>query len=234
MNICLIPVRFDSNRLPGKALLRIDGKKLIDYVIEGALKSCQIDRVGIITTNRNEDIKLIEPYKENESIFCYSWDGHWNDVLGRFNAAIDFIEKDEKIEIDNVIRLTVDCPLLYYFSDLIDAIIEFHINENLDFTYNTHFRNAWPSGLDVEVINRNVLREINGFANYEEREHVTLYIKNNSKKYDIGYVKTKNQFEQKWSIDTAEDFEKISDLIKILNNSMKGATYEVSRRPLDK
>jgi len=234
MNICLIPVRFDSNRLPGKALLKIAGKKLMDYVIESALKSCQIDRVGVITTNRSEDIKLIESYKENESIFCYSWNGHWNDVLGRFNAAVDYFEKKEEIEIVNVIRLTVDCPLLYYFSDLIDDIIEFHINENLDFTYNTHFKNGWPSGLDVEVINRKILKEINGFASYTEREHVTLYIKNNVKKYNIGYVKTKNQFEQKWSIDTSEDLEKISDLIKIFNNSMEGNIYEISRRAMDR
>jgi len=53
-NIALIPARLGSSRFPGKPLVKILGKPLIQHVWEGTLKSKLIDTP--------EDIKVVENF----------------------------------------------------------------------------------------------------------------------------------------------------------------------------
>ena len=47
--VCIIPARFESTRLPGKPLINISGKPLIQWVWEAAVNSAAIDKVFIAT-----------------------------------------------------------------------------------------------------------------------------------------------------------------------------------------
>ena len=55
-----IPVRLQSERLPKKALKKINGKPIIQYLIERLQKIRNIDNVVICTTNNSSDDELIE------------------------------------------------------------------------------------------------------------------------------------------------------------------------------
>jgi 3-deoxy-manno-octulosonate cytidylyltransferase (CMP-KDO synthetase) len=50
--VAIIPARYASTRLPGKALLDIGGKSLIQRVYERALLASRVDRVAVATDDR--------------------------------------------------------------------------------------------------------------------------------------------------------------------------------------
>lgn len=226
MNIVLIPTRIDSSRLPGKASFNICGLSLLDYVILAGKQAKTIDLVGVITTDDKRDIKFVNEY--SEKAFTYSWDGDRNDVLGRFIKAIEEIEKRERRQIENVVRLTHDCPLLAFHSYLIDEIMMYHVSNHCDFSHN---KGNYCSGLDVEIMTKTALLDIYQYADDKEIEHVTLCFKNHPDKYKIGefnsygnnFVTGQTLFEDKWSIDTYEEFKKVSDIIKMYN--LKGINF---------
>ena len=49
MNICFIPARYESSRLPGKPLLKINDKTIINLVYEQVKKCKLIDKIIILT-----------------------------------------------------------------------------------------------------------------------------------------------------------------------------------------
>ncbi len=50
--VAIIPARFASTRLPGKALLEIDGKPMICWVVERALEAKNVSRVIVATDSQ--------------------------------------------------------------------------------------------------------------------------------------------------------------------------------------
>jgi len=214
MNIIIIPTRHDSSRLPEKANITIAGRSLLDWVIVGATYASSTHVVCLATTNREKDIELIEQHKEKA--FTFAWDGNHNDVLGRFCAAVDFVEDEIEEEIENIVRLTHDCPLLAFYPDLIDEMMDIHLRDKNDYTHNRG-KHGYPSGLDVEIIGKDILFDIYESSNDEESEHVTLYVKNNPDKFKIGEVNTpfRDMFDLKWSIDDYDDLRRVGDIIKM-------------------
>ena len=47
--MAVIPARFASTRLPGKPLLQIHGKPMIQWVVERARQASRVDRVVVAT-----------------------------------------------------------------------------------------------------------------------------------------------------------------------------------------
>ena len=92
-----IPVRLQSERLPKKALKKINGKPIIQYLIERLQKIRNIDNVVICTTNNSSDDELIEFLKENN--FSY-FRGSNNDILDRFLKTTQKFQTDFIIAID--------------------------------------------------------------------------------------------------------------------------------------
>ncbi len=54
--VAIIPARFGSTRLPGKALLNDTGRPLIQYVIEAVGRARRVDRVVVAT----DDVRIVE------------------------------------------------------------------------------------------------------------------------------------------------------------------------------
>lgn len=216
MIACLIQTRMKSTRLPGKCMMKINGIPMVEYVIKAAKKSKLINRTGIIYPNTKEDEIFLDIYLSK----CFCFSGSENNVLDRYYKAIKAMKYIEKLyfqNISNIIRLTSDCPLLFYHYKLIDKVIKFHIDNKFDFTHNRD-KNGYPSGLDIEIMTRKTLEKCWEEAeSKEEKEHVTLYIKNNRDKFKIGeYNLPENiKINSKMSVDTQEDFDKISDIINL-------------------
>ena len=57
--VAIIPARYDSVRLPGKALLEIAGKPMICWVVERALAARNVSRAIVAT----DDERIIEVVK---------------------------------------------------------------------------------------------------------------------------------------------------------------------------
>lgn len=202
----IVQARMGSNRLPGKVLLEVDGKPLLQYQIERMLKASLLDDLVIATTKQEIEEPIIK-FCEQLGIPCYR--GSENDVLDRyFHAAKHF-------KSDVIVRMTSDCPIID--PTIIDKVIQFYLDNQFDYVSNTQTR-TFPRGMDTEVFSMTLLEKayFNARKQYE-REHVTPYFYMNPEKFSIGQVVQKQDFSHlRLTVDTNEDFRLISILIKDL------------------
>lgn len=204
----IVQARMGSTRLSGKVMKNLEGKTVLEHVIDRVRQSKLIDEIIIATTTHNRDDVI-----EAEALRCgvKAFRGSEDDVLSRYYYAA------KENSLDVVIRITSDCPLID--SKVLDEVIKFYVDNNYDIVSNAGSdlsKRTYPRGLDIEVFSFKVLEK--SFANAKEtyqKEHVTPYIYENSicvyyYKNDIDYSK------HRWTLDTDEDFKLISEIYKHL------------------
>lgn len=208
-----------STRLPGKVMMDLCGSPVIEHVVNRLNESKLIDKIIIATSEDENNLPIIDFCKNHDvGLFVGSED----DVLDRYyQTAIANNVKDEDI----IIRITSDCPLIDPF--VVDKVIEEHISKNNDYTTNV-IDCTYPDGLDCEVFNFNVLKDTWINANLSsQREHVTLYIRDNPSKFKLGNVKNSTDLSNlRWTLDEKEDFIFINEVYKNLFNSDSFFTME--------
>lgn len=210
----IIQARMGSTRLPGKVMMDLCGSPVIEHVVNRLKKSNLIDKI-IIATSHDSNNQLIIDFCKERGIDYFV--GNEDDVLDRYyQAAINFQIKDD----DLIIRITSDCPLIDSF--VVDKVIEEHVSNNNDYTTNV-LDCTYPDGLDCEVFNFSTLKDAWINANLSsQREHVTLYIRDNPEKFKLGNVKNDVDLSDlRWTLDEQEDFIFINEVYKNLyiNNS---------------
>ena len=211
MIYAIIQARMGSTRLPGKVMMDLCHAPVIEHVVNRLNKSAFIDNI-IIATSVDENNKPIIDFCKNNDIGYFV--GSEDDVLDRYyQAAIDNNVEDEDI----IIRITSDCPLIDPF--VVDKVIEEHFSNENDYTTNV-IDCTYPDGLDCEVFNFAVLKDTWANANLSsQREHVTLYIRDNPDKFKLGNVKNdKDLSSLRWTLDEKEDFIFIKEVYKNLYN----------------
>lgn len=205
--IAIIQARLGSTRLPGKVLLDLEGKTVLEHVIERVKASELINDVVVATTIRKEDLRIIKLCAGlGISVYCGSVD----DVLDRYYQAARLFKAD------HIVRITSDCPLMDPM--VIDEVIALHIREKADYTSNT-IKETYPDGEDVEVFTFDALKKAWKNANLaSEREHVTPYLRKNPafKKASLEFKKDLSH--KRWTLDNPEDYEFIKLIYKNLYN----------------
>ena len=164
--LCIVQARCGSKRLKNKVVKKVNGKSLLEILINRLSFSEQISKLVIATTKKDEDKKIIKIAKNNKISF---FKGSEKNVLKRyFDCA-------SKYEAAQVVRITADCPLSD--SKMIDKLIKMHKKNKADYSSNINPR-TYPDGLDVEVFSYNLLSKVQrSSTNRLEKEHVTLFIK---------------------------------------------------------
>ncbi|MGP1991712.1 cytidylyltransferase domain-containing protein [Zobellia laminariae] len=172
--IFIIQARMQSSRLPGKVLIPLPlwgDKQLLMWVIEELRKSKHYGKI-VLATSKNKENDLLEDFCSKNSIACFR--GEEDDVLSRFTSIL----KD--VYYNTVVRLTADNPIIDI--NTLDKTISYHQAQGNDYT-NT---DTLPTGMNFEVVKAQSLLEITNQAlTLSDREHVTLFIRNN-KKYKKG------------------------------------------------
>jgi spore coat polysaccharide biosynthesis protein SpsF len=204
----VVQTRMGSTRLPGKVMLDIYGKPVIQHVIERLKQSKYLDEIIIATTTHTQDDVIVEQARKN-SVKWFR--GSEEDVLSRYYYAA----KENNLDI--VVRITSDCPLIDPF--VIDEMIDFYKKNNYLMVTNAGTdlsQRTYPRGLDVEIFCFEVLQDAfhNASENYQ-REHVTPYIYETSNKIYY-YKNTIDYSKYRWTLDTEEDFELITVIYKCL------------------
>ncbi len=203
MNNCvIIQARMTSTRLPGKIMLPVAGKSLLEHQIGRVLKSKKISNIIIATTINSTDDVVV---KLCENLNVNYFRGSENDVLGRYYYAA------EKYKASNVIRITSDCPL--YSPLILDEMLEKYENSDVDYLSNTLTR-TYPRGLDTEIFTFKTLEKcFNESTEQIFREHVTSYIYKNPSIFKMkNYSGDVDNSYLRWTVDTAEDFELIKKI----------------------
>lgn len=206
--VCIgIQARSTSKRFPGKVHELIDGKSVLDHVIDVCLKAAgyvnqytyknhALVKVSVLVPEGDE---IAELYQNRVSVV----EGDEDDVLSRYQKMA------EKHDADYIVRITADCPRIPEF--IISKHIMVALKNKYDYLSNVHegLRTA-PDGFDCEVISRKALEWLSDNAKERyDREHVTPMLRRNppswaSRGINVGY---NDLHGIKLSIDTREDFE---------------------------
>lgn len=210
----IIQARMGSSRLPGKVMLKICKKTVLEHVINRVEKSKLVDEIIIATTKKESDEIIV---KEATRCGVKYFKGSEEDVLSRYYFAA------KENDVDIIIRITSDCPLID--SHIIDEVIDFYLKNDYDIVTNAGndlIQRTYPRGLDVEIFSLKALENAHSNAKEKyQREHVTPYIYENSEK--IYYYKNEEDYSKhRWTLDTKEDFE----LINIIYNNLYNGDHE--------
>jgi len=163
----LVFARYDSSRLPGKALRLLGGMTLLERVIRRA-QLCQLP-VFLATTERPSDDALVALA---DGLGVPSYRGSSDRVLERAVFAA------EAFGLDAFVRLCGDRPL-FPLDDLRDAVTVMHAESGSDETsppdlITTYVPDVTTRGLNTELVRTATLRTIlDRGPTADEQEHVT-------------------------------------------------------------
>ena len=212
--VCIIQARMGSSRLPGKSMMKLGNKTLIEHVIKRAMQAHLVDKVVLATTKNDEDDILADIA---EKISVDSFRGSTNDLMDRYYYAA----KEHGADI--VVRIPADNPLImpYY----IDKIIRYFKNEDLDFASNIgpYLDNKCPDGFGAEVFSFNALKHIyNTVFDKYHREHVTSVFRDNLGMYKVGTIECDLEHHRSdiiLDINTQGEFDYMKKLFSEVENS---------------
>ena len=119
--------------------------------------------------------------------------------------------------VKKIVRITADCPLID--PKIVDSIIKIFNSNKYDYVHNMEPR-TFPDGLDTEVFTFSILEQAWKNAKLpSEKEHVTLYFRNNKEKFRIrNVINKKNMSSHRWTLDYQEDLDLIRNIVSEIKN----------------
>lgn len=218
--VAILQARTTSTRLPSKVLMDINGKTMLEHVIERVSAAQTVDEVIVATTEDPSDDQLV---KFCSLIGVRAVRGSLNDVLARFVVAAD------ATAADIIVRVTTDCPLAD--PDLIDEVVNRILVGDCDYVSNRlpPEPRSIPIGLDVEALTYSALKTANEKAQLQqEREHVTPFIYNRQDDFCCIHLKHPEigNGEARWTVDTLEDITFIRKLMPFIDSFAWQATFK--------
>lgn len=212
--------RMNSTRLPGKAMIPINGVSLLERVINRSKLISKIDHLCIATSVKKED-DIIASFGKLKGIDVFR--GSLMDVAGR---AIDTAEH---FKYDHFIRICGDRPFLDY--SIYDIMISTHLKNKNDLTTNI-FPRTVPPGLTGEVISTLSLKKMYSMSlNNEDKEHVTRYYYKNPSQFSIlnmEFAFSKKNISARLVIDDEEDLKRSTWIdTEIKKNNLKNNSETV-------
>lgn len=110
--IIVIPARGGSKRLPRKNVLDLNGKPLIAWTIEQAIKANICERI-VVSSDDNEILEISSKYKKYNVESYKRPSNLGSDNTSTFEVIEDFIESQKKLDfkINNIVILQPTSPL---------------------------------------------------------------------------------------------------------------------------
>ena len=114
--VVIVQARMGSVRLPGKVLLPILGRPMLQFQLERLRLVQQADQLIVATTSLEEDRPIVALCKQmGVDVFC----GESEDVLKRYYDCARLCGAGI------VVRITGDCPLID--PEIVDKVIGFYM-----------------------------------------------------------------------------------------------------------
>lgn len=221
MTFCtIIQARMGSTRLPGKVLLKVGGKTILEHVL-GRIALCPAATgTVIVATGSHGGDNQIEDLCREIDVHCYR--SSEVDVLHRYRQA------GVAFGATRILRVTADMPLMC--PDLTAEILEWPIGEVGD-----DYATVWdvPLGLSPELITADALERCwRRATDPDDREHVTLYALNHPGAFALAMLEPPDfLYDRKhWrlTLDTPADLELLERLFALTEGSLFGlATDEI-------
>jgi spore coat polysaccharide biosynthesis protein SpsF len=214
--LATIEARIASTRLPGKVLLPLAGRPVLERQIERIRRSRYVDDVIVATTTNRQDEAIV---KLCERIRCKFYRGSEDDVLQRV------LDSAYSAKGDIIVELTGDCPLIDHRH--IDKIIEIFYSGDYDYASNVVER-SFPDGFDVQVFPVSVLEEVDRLTDDPiDRVHVSYYIYMHPERFRITNWKAEGRMywpDLRVTLDERSDYE----LLNIIFEGLVGSKPDFS------
>lgn len=237
--VAIVQARCDSTRLPGKVLLPLNGKPMLQHIIDRLSAVPEIEDVAVATTDRLID----EPI----------WHGPYRAIMNRCDPSdvlTRYYETALVTRADLIVRVTGDCPMVD------PALVSRVIKKKLAYRAKPHVNAAvwpwqkrlWPTRHEQakrKIISGRVYPDFSGFNPYpdgydvecftlhqlrcawattvdpDKRQHVTSYVYDTP---DFGPWDAAVWSEHYWpdvklSIDTDEDYHRVARIYGVLGDT---------------
>jgi len=210
----IIEARMTSSRLPGKVLMPVSGKPLLQILIERLGRCKSLDGILVATTSNPTD-DPIEELCRKLGAGCFR--GSEENVLERVCLAA------QKFDVRTIVEITGDCPLIDPWQ--VDHAVEIFLSGQPSTKYLSNGSpggNA-PQGMNVQVFKSVELLEIlSGEPDELNREHVSygFYREENRGKYHpvyINYPPPLNRPDIWVTLDYEEDYQLIKQIYEELS-----------------
>lgn len=163
--VAIVEARMTSSRLPGKHLLLVNKKPMLQYLVERLKRVSLINKIVIATTINSADDVLVD-FARSAGVEVYR--GSELDVMGRV------VEAGEAFSADLVCEVTADCPIID--PELLEQLIQTFL-EN-DAVYANNGQHGLPDGMAAQVFSWSALKQSAEMTQAPlDREHVTMHIK---------------------------------------------------------
>ena len=224
----IIQSRYNSSRLPGKALADIAGKPMIEWVILRALTVRGVN--GVLVTIPESDE---EWYRPTMNSLSGARKLRW--VLSNTpenNVLLRFEQTAVSVLAETIVRITGDCPLICpYEIERVLGIYNTRMRDKTEFfVTNDTAKSGFPDGCDVEVFNVSWLHTAlhlpgNNLSSYD-LEHVTPYIRRHAKEV---LVRAPVKYPRvKLSVDSHADLQRVREIYRLLLARQRGRITDYS------
>jgi len=211
----IVQARMGSTRFPNKVLSIINGKPILEYLIDQVLHKNRDIPLIVATSREKSDIEIVNFCIKNKIDYFI---GDLKNVASRFYEIIKIYK------FDYFVRICADSPLLD--GDLIKKAVSY-LDKDVDIITNVMPR-SFPKGQSVELVNcKTFLSNYHKLTSKEDFEHVTRYFYNNSKKFSIfNFSNNKDLSSLNLSIDTKKDYQKVSKIICNMTKNHYNYSFE--------
>jgi len=227
--VCTIEARMASSRLPGKVLLPILGKPMLELLVERVHKVDGMDEV-VIATSLDPACDAIEALADRLGVRCFRVSEE--DVLQRVIDAV------ESVNGDVAVRATADNPLID--PAIISHVLAFFLGVRPDYCSTFLDHRTLPWGMDVEIVSQAAMAGLPAQSTEgRHHEHPSLYILENRTAFDCRHVTVTDARPSelaRLTVDTPDDYRLVSRIFEELYPSDGAFTLGdieglIARRP---
>lgn len=158
--VASIQARLGSTRLPGKVLLHLGDRRILQWVLDRTAAAECVDQTVAAIGDRPENVAITE-YCNRENVQTVV--GPEENLLARHIAVA------EQTDCDLLVRITADCPFVP--AEEIDRVVAEHLSN--DARYTTNNTDRMPIGTAVDALDPDLLSELDarGETHPVERLH---------------------------------------------------------------
>lgn len=211
-----------STRLPGKTLMFLSGKTVLERVVERVRRADELKQIIVATSDTEQDDQI--------KALCDSIEVDWYrgpelDVLARYAETAEYFDADP------IVRVTADCPLID--PGVLNQLVRLY-RQNVGAFVANNLEPTFPHGLDAEVFSRAMLRLAADQVDEDyDAEHVTQWMRRQP-----GAVNLKcpvNLHHYRITLDTREDLTLMRAIYRALGSlpfvTVRDALELIDRRP---
>lgn len=210
----IIQARMTSSRLPGKVLMELGNRPMLQLVIERLQRSAKLGDIIVATSSEEADEPIVDLCAQLRIPVAR---GSRDDVLSRFAGALYLTDAD------TIVRVTADCPLID--SALIDSALVVFEAEQPDHL-SCGSEGGYPRGINAEIIARAALETAARDATeIFEREHVTPFLYTRPERFQLKKIQAPQELRRpdyRITVDEPADMAMMQALITGLGDTGTG------------